>query len=130
MPDRPQRKTGKQAGSGDQPQKNVGGRRLNLTELKAIPEAEIRRVEATCDCGSGVPVQTVQINNEMVTLIALPIFFERLHKAGRRPEPNTITELLQHIQIYNPIPLGLERAYRDALMREYTLYCQKQDVVA
>ena len=37
---------------------------------------------ASCACGSGIPVQAVQVNGEEVTLIALPALFEQFQKAG------------------------------------------------
>ncbi len=75
---------------------------------------------ASCACGSGIPVQTVQVNGESVTLIALPALFEQFQQMGKRPSPETITELLEQVKIYNPIPVEAEVAYREMLTREYT----------
>ncbi len=75
---------------------------------------------ASCACGSGIPVQTVQVDGEAVTLIALPTLFEQFQQAGKRPSPETITALLEQVKIYNPVPAEAEAAYREMLNREYT----------
>ena len=82
---------------------------------------------ATCSCGSGVPVQTVEIAGDAVTLIALPIFFERFYRAGKVVQTDTISMLMEQVQIYNPIPLGKEAAFREMLTRDYAIFCAAQD---
>lgn len=84
-------------------------------------------VEATCSCGSGIPVQEVEINGQMVTLIALPLIFKNLHKAGKVPSARTLAELLETVKIYNPVPTSEEPAYAAALEREYLVYCERQE---
>jgi uncharacterized metal-binding protein len=85
---------------------------------------------ASCACGSGIPVQTVQVNDESVTLIALPALFEQFREAGKRPSPEIIAELLEQVRIYNPVPAEAEPAYREMLAREYALYCEEEAVAA
>ena len=74
---------------------------------------------ASCACGSGIPVQVVDIEGQAVTLIALPVIFEQFHAAGKRPSPETITALLDEIKIYTPVPPAAEAAYREAIAAEY-----------
>ncbi|MGB5061236.1 MAG: putative zinc-binding protein [Candidatus Promineifilaceae bacterium] len=74
---------------------------------------------ASCACGSGIPVQVVDIEGQAVTLIALPVIFEQFHAAGKRPSPETITALLDEIKIYNPVSPAAEAAYREAIAAEY-----------
>ncbi len=74
---------------------------------------------ATCACGSGIPVQTVQVNGLPVTIVALPAIFEQFQQAGKAPSPQTTDALLTHTKIYNPVPADDEDAYRDMLNREY-----------
>ncbi|MGE5377094.1 MAG: putative zinc-binding protein [Bacteroidota bacterium] len=83
---------------------------------------------ATCSCGSGIPVQTLEINGQAVTLVALPLIFERLHQAGKMPSEETNRELLETVRIYNPVPAGEETAYAAVLVHEYTAYCERQKV--
>jgi len=84
---------------------------------------------ASCACGSGIPVQTVQIKGDVVTLIALPALLEQFQKAGKQPSSETSTELLAQLKIYNPIPIESEAAYQDMLTREYaSLWGEKEPV--
>ena len=77
---------------------------------------------ASCACGSGIPVQTVQLNGKAVTLIALPALFEQFQQDGKEPAPETINALLEQVKIYNPLPAEEESAYHEMLAREYALF--------
>lgn len=85
---------------------------------------------ASCSCGSGIPVQTVQVDGEDVTLIALPVLFEQFQQAGKRPSPATTAELLAQVKIYNAVPTAAEAAYGDMLSREYARFCDTAGVAA
>ena len=85
---------------------------------------------ASCACGSGIPVQTVQIDGAAVTLIALPALFEQFQQAGKEPSPETINELLEQVKIYNPVAAEDEAAYREMLAREYVLFYGPERVAA
>jgi hypothetical protein len=87
-------------------------------------------VEATCSCGSDMPVQKVEINGQTVTLIGLPLIFQQFREAGKEPEEATVRELLDEIKIYNPVPLEDEEAYLAMLRREYAAYCRRQESLA
>ena len=84
---------------------------------------------ATCACGSGIPVQTVTIDGEPVTLIALPVLFEQFHDVGKRSTFETANALLDQVKIYNPVPEELEAAYIDMLRREYATFCDAEEPV-
>lgn len=84
---------------------------------------------AACSCGSGIPVQTVQVNGEAVTLIALPLLLEQFKQMGKRPLLETSAELLAQVKIYNDVPAVAEGAYQDALAREYALFCGEERVM-
>lgn len=89
--------------------------------------AEIQEpVQATCSCGSGVPIQDVVINGQKVTLIALPVIFQQFRDAGKPASQITIRELLETVKIYNPIPPEEDDAYSLALSREYANFCEQQ----
>ena len=77
---------------------------------------------ATCACGSGIPVQTVQLNGNAVTLIALPALFEQFLQDGKEPSPETTADLLKQVKIYNPVPAAEETAYQEMLAREYAVF--------
>ncbi|NIO68647.1 MAG: hypothetical protein GTN71_06275 [Anaerolineae bacterium] len=97
-------------------------------EVSELEEEEA--VVATCECGSGIPVQKVAVNGRVVTLIALPAIFEQFHQAGKAPGDGTVHELLEVVKIYNPIPGDEEEAYARALLREYAAFYERQEVPA
>jgi uncharacterized metal-binding protein len=81
--------------------------------------------EATCSCGSDIPVHKVQVNGKEVVLIALPPIFQQLQEAGKQPSEAMSKELLDTVRIYNPIPPGEEEQFRMVLLREYAAFCEK-----
>lgn len=85
---------------------------------------------ATCECGSGIPVQKVRVDSQEVTLIALPLIFQQFYQAGKMPGEGTAAELMQTVRIYNPIPDEQEAACTEAIVREYTAFCEKEEVPA
>jgi hypothetical protein len=92
------------------------------------PAEEAESKVATCECGSGIPIQKkVQVDSQEVTLIALPAIFAQFHAAGKLPEDGTAADLMEMVKIYNPIPEEQELAYTEAVMREYRVYCQEQE---
>ena len=98
----------------------------SATSKSASQEPQI----AACSCGSGILVQTVDVDGQPVTLIALPPLFEQFQQAGKQPSPETIAGLLEQVKIYNEVPAGMEAAYEEMLAREYTLFCERMEVVA
>jgi uncharacterized metal-binding protein len=92
-------------------------------------EADGSSKTATCECGSGIPVQTVSINGESVTLIALPALFEQFQVAGKQPTAGTASALLEQVKIYNPVPKELEAVYLEILQREYADFCGEKEPV-
>ena len=81
--------------------------------------------EGTCACGSGIPVQAVEINGKEVTLTALPLIFGQFQAARKAPSEAVARELLESTKIYNPVPVDLEKEYLAKLLREYIAYCEK-----
>lgn len=81
---------------------------------------------ATCNCGSGIPVQEVAIDGETVTLVALPAIFEQFQQAGKQPCAAVGEELLEQVQIYNPVPAGQASTYQSTLLREYKAFCMEE----
>jgi hypothetical protein len=89
----------------------------------AVSEAE---KEATCSCGSGIPVQKVQVNGREVTLTALPLIFEQFRQAGKQPSDDSARELLDSVKIYNSVPGGMEAQYLAVLFQEYANFYKKE----
>ena len=92
--------------------------------LDAAQGAEAK-VIATCSCGSGIPIQKVDVEGQEVTFIALPLIFALFRDEGKLPGDGTAAELMHTVKIYNPIPDGQEAAYTAAVMREYAAFCQE-----
>jgi uncharacterized metal-binding protein len=93
-------------------------------EKADVPEA----VEASCYCGSGIPVLTMTVDDRRETLIAVPAIFEQFYRQGKRPGSNGISaELVQMIRLYNSIEEAAIPSYQTALLREYETYCQKKE---
>ena len=83
-------------------------------------------VQATCSCGSGIPVQDILVNGQTVTMVALPLIFQQFYDAGKPASPDLAKELLDAVKIYNPIPNGEDEAYAAVLSREYAVFCVKE----
>jgi uncharacterized metal-binding protein len=92
-------------------------------------EAEDSSRTATCACGSGIPIQSVAVNGEQVTLIALPVLFEQFQEVGKPPTPEIARELLEQVKIYNQVPEELEAVYLDVLRQEYANFCIEKEPV-
>ena len=84
-------------------------------------------VEATCSCGSGIPVRQVMIDGQPVSLVALPLIFKQFQEAGKLPGEQTAQELLETVKIYNPLTQASEEATRLAILREYRAYCAGEE---
>ena len=56
------------------------------TESSATFEVPPTR-EATCSCGSGVPVQDIRVEGETVAVAALPLLLNQFRLSGRLPDP-------------------------------------------
>lgn len=93
------------------------------TQPDAQDGAEAR--EATCSCGSGVPVSKLTMNGQVVEVVALPLIFRQFQQNGRGQDEESKRELSEMVKVYNPVPAEAEEAYRDAVLREYAIFCQK-----
>ncbi len=101
-----------------------------FVELQAVSasleSAEETAKMAACSCRSGISIQTVQIDGQDVTLIALPLIFEQFRQSGKPPSGTTARELLDTVKLYNPVPEGTDEPYKTVLMREYAAFCEKE----
>ncbi|ODU25240.1 MAG: hypothetical protein ABS95_00500 [Verrucomicrobia bacterium SCN 57-15] len=85
-----------------------------------------RTSEATCSCGSGVPVTKLEIGGQSVELVALPLIFQKFRGADRSLDEPTARELFETVKIYSAVPPEAEAAYREAVLRAYAAYCQSE----
>ena len=91
------------------------------------PHAAETGHEATCACGSGLPVTRIDINGQTVELVVLRPLFEQFHKAGRGTDEAAVSELFESVKIYNAVPPEEESAYRAAVAREYAAFCGQKE---
>jgi hypothetical protein len=89
------------------------------------PEVE-EAVVATCSCGSGIPVQKVNIDGQVVTLIALPAIIQQFREQDKMPGNGTARDLLDMVKIYNTVPAEQEANYLTMLEQEYAAFCAKE----
>jgi uncharacterized metal-binding protein len=95
-----------------------------VTGETEVPEA----VEASCACGSGIPVLTMTVGDRRETLIAVPAIFDQFYQQGKRPGSNEVAaELVQMARLYNSIEEAAVPSYQTALLREFETYCQKKE---
>jgi uncharacterized metal-binding protein len=100
-----------------------------FVELETAPIAP-EPLEATCSCGSGIPVRKVLIAGQWVTLAALPLIFAQFHQAGKPADEASGAALLAQVGIYNSIPAGQETLYAEALLHDYRIFCRRQEAEA
>ena len=100
-------------------------RTIGAAEEISLPVVQAP-VQATCSCGSGIPVQDVEVNGQTVTLIALPLIFQQFLDARKSITQETTHELLEAVKVYNPIPADEEEAYTVSLKHEFEAFCMKQ----
>lgn len=86
--------------------------------------------EAACACASDIPVQTVSINGQPVSLVALPLIFEQFHEAEKQPGEDTAAELLDQIKIYNAVPKEQEPVFLSVLHEEYATFCRIKEPIS
>ncbi len=87
-------------------------------------QEESEPAQATCSCGSGIPVGTLHVGGREVTLIGLPLVFAQFRAEGKLPSDSTKTELIETLRIYNPIPHEEEDAYAEAIIQKYAAFCR------
>lgn len=78
---------------------------------------------ATCSCGSGIPVQTIELSDhEKLTLIALPLIFESFRDQKKEPSPDVTAEIMQMVAIYNRLAPQQETRVQSVVAELYREY--------
>jgi uncharacterized metal-binding protein len=103
------------------------GRRAGAAAAEAAPtESDGEEREATCSCGSGIPVTKLPISGQTVEVVALPLIFRRFAENGRGQDGKVLRELFETVKIYNAVTPEIEDAYREAVCREYAAFCARE----
>jgi len=109
------------------------GKRWSRSEGEFIePEesAELQEeTEATCACGSGIPIQKVHIEGQEVSLIGLPLIFAQFQEDQKQPSDELKQELLETVKVYNPVPVGAEKPYAETILREYAIFYNGKETI-
>ena len=74
----------------------------------------------------GLPVTKLTIDGQTVELVALPLIFHHFREAGRGRTRQAARELFETVKIYNAVPPEAEASYREAVLREYAAFCEKE----
>jgi hypothetical protein len=90
------------------------------------PAGAEEEVQATCSCGSGIPIQVLAIDGQAVTLVGLPLIFQNVYGDGKRATPQVIDDLMEIVRVYNPIPAESEESYAAAILTAFSDYCKKE----
>jgi len=85
---------------------------------------------ATCSCGSGIPIQIVQVNGQEMSLVALPLIFQNLFQVGKIPGNDAGKEIMAMVKIYNEIDPAMEANVKTVVIEAYAGYCRQQEVIA
>ena len=102
-------------------------RKGEFTDRQVKPAAQ---PQAMCSCGSGIPILSIQVNGDAVTLVAVPAIFEMFHGLGKQPSAEATAAIMEQVKIYNPIPEESADLYAAAVAREYAAYCGEREMVA
>ena len=100
--------------------------KAQTTDGAAVSTTPRKASEATCSCGSGVPVQRLVIGGKSVEVVALPLIFQKFRDVGCGQNEAARQELFETVKIYNAVPPGEEAAYREAILGAYAAYCQPE----
>lgn len=105
------------------------GKSWSRREGAFIADEPIKEAVATCSCGSGIPIQQLQIHGQTVTLVALPVIFQNVYESQQAPSEKTLTGIMDTVKIYNEIEPDDEPAFRLAVAEAYQVFWKKKQAV-
>jgi len=82
---------------------------------------------ATCSCGSGIPITKLNISNQEITVVGLPLIFETFQEKDKEPSAATLDEIMDMVKIYNHIEIDAEPALRAEIQKGYEAYFRKNE---
>jgi hypothetical protein len=74
-----------------------------------------------------VAVTKLSIDGRAVELVAIPLIFRHFRERGLGKDEAASRELFETVKIYNAVPPETEASYREAVLREYAAFCQKEN---
>ena len=99
-----------------------------LSTTASQPAAVTAPPNASCGCACGSrPVEgNLRVNGQAVTINALPLIFDHLHRQGVAAGNGSTDQLLEMVRIYHAIEPDEEHLYREALANAYAEYCRSR----
>ena len=85
---------------------------------------------ATCSCGSGIPIQKVQVNGQEMTLVALPLILQNIFQQEKTSGNEAANEIMAMVKIYNAVDSAVEADVKAVVLEAYAGYCRNQEVKA
>jgi hypothetical protein len=82
---------------------------------------------AACACGSGIPVTSVELGGRTATIMALDPIMELAYNQGLRANGELPPQILQTVQVYNPVPAEDEGWYSQAVELAWRSYCAERE---
>jgi hypothetical protein len=83
---------------------------------------------ATCACGSGIPVTTVELGGRTASIMALEPVMELAYGQGLRAGGGLPAQVLKMVQVYNEVATEDEIWYAQAVEAAWRDYCSKRAV--
>lgn len=81
---------------------------------------------AGCSCSSSLPSGTVSIQGRATRVSGLPLIFAQLREQGLELNEKTGIVLFETVKIYNEVPDGQQRDWKEALLNEYARYLKEK----
>lgn len=106
------------------------GKAWSRREGKFAGEPVQEEAVATCSCGSGIPIQKVQVNGQEMTLVALPLIFQNIFQQGKTSGNDVANEIMAMVKIYNAVDPAVEADLQAVVLEAYASYCRQQEVKA
>lgn len=78
-----------------------------------------------CSCVSELPAGTVTILGRTARIMGLHLILAQFRDQGKDPDEKTALALLEAVKIYNEVPKTQEKAWREALLREYARFLKE-----
>ncbi len=104
-------------------QKPLGRPGRGAGGLESRQDSQVK--QATCSCGSGIPVTTLRLDGREITILALPLILAQFREAGKLPDDAAKAELMEAVRIYNPIERRDEASCAELILQEYRAYLQR-----
>jgi uncharacterized metal-binding protein len=99
---------------------------LSTTVSQPAPVAAPQNTPCGCACGSRPVEGNLRVNGRTVTVPALPMVFDHLHRQGLPAGSGSTDQLLEMVRIYHAIEPDDEHLYREALTNAYAEYCRSR----